>query len=288
MFARVVEFDTDHLRCLLATEAWQAASQLFLCNQAHSEIARVMSASPENPAGRFWGVLTADGPTVCGFFGQSRVACIAPGSAREAASLRKVALGPEQGFRIVIGPHAVALGFLDSIRDRVTVDLERSQAFLAIEDRRCLGPGIDSRPADARDVEWLVEASITLNEEDLGVPRRSVDRVLLERRVRERASRGTSWIVDVDGKPACKLEIGSDGPAGALIEGVFTTASYRGQGLARRLVADVAGRLLRTRRRVGLHVGRDNAAARVAYEAAGLREVDNLLLALVHWPRPKA
>lgn len=285
MFARAMELDTRHLSQLIAEAAWQRPAQIFIANQAHAEITRVDRGDGEVPAGRFWARMTADGPTFTAWFGNNRVACIGPGNAEHAAALRRVALGSERGFRIMIGPREETQSFLAAIRDRVRVDFERSQAFLVVEDARLLGSGLHARTATPADVEWLVDASLSLNEEDLHLARHKVDRTLLTRRVYERSMAGASWIADEDGHPVCKLEVGSTGPAGALIEGVYTEAAHRGRGLARRLVATVAAELLATSKKVGLHVGRDNVAARAAYHAAGFREVDDLWIALLNWDR---
>lgn len=283
MFARVDELDVAALHELAAGAAWRRPSQLFLRNQALAEIQRVQGVAGGAPAGRFWGTISAEGPRFGSFFGTTRVVCIGPGDADDGASLRRIAVGPERGFRIVIGPREPTTGFLDSVRSRLQITMERSQPFLIADDRSTLGQGIAARPGAVGDVDWLVEASIHLNEEDLEIPARSVDRALLEQRVRERIQQGSTWIVERNGRAACKLEIGNDGPAGALIEGVYTALSFRGQGLARRLCAEVANRILHTRCRVGLHVGRENEAAQRAYRAAGFREVEDLVLALVNW-----
>lgn len=284
MFAQTQLFGADDLRQVLERGLWSSASQLFLKNQAHAEIERVEGRSRARaPAGRFWGLMTADGPSFGGFFGGTRVLCLGPGSREDGASLRRVAVGAERGFRIVIGSRDPVQGFLDALGDRVEVEMKRSQPFLAVGDVGALGEGTVVRPGSAADIAWLTHASIRLNEEDLGISPRSVDKGLLERRIRERIQQASTWIVEREGRAVCKLEIGNDGPAGSLIEGVYTEDAVRGHGLARRLCAEIARRQLQHRPWVGLHVGRENDFAMRAYLAAGFVEIEDLTLALIHW-----
>ncbi|HMQ22673.1 MAG TPA: hypothetical protein PKE00_09305, partial [Planctomycetota bacterium] len=160
-----MELDACHLSQLLEEADWRRPAHIFIANQAHAEIARVERGYGEAPSGRFWGRMTAHGPTMTAWFGDNRVACIGPGNPEHADALRRVALGSERGFRILIGPREVTQSFLSAIRDRVRVDFERSQAFLVVEDALVLGPGLHARTATPADVEWFVDASLSLNEE---------------------------------------------------------------------------------------------------------------------------
>jgi len=149
--------------------------------------------------------------------------------------------------------------------------------------RQATGPEVPFRAAGESDIEWLTEASLQLNEEDLGIPAHTVDQRRLRSRIEQRLGEGCTFIVDSGGRPASKLEVGSEGPAGALIEGVFTEPRFRGCGLARGLVAAVSRRLLARWPRVGLHVGRGNIPALRAYHASGFEEVADLRLSLIAW-----
>lgn len=283
MFSQVRQFGSDDLEQVLEAKLWHAPSQLFLRNQASVEVERVRSAIMRAPSGRFWGSMTREGPDFGAFFGVTRVACLGPGTREHGAKLRRVTLGAERGFRILIGSSQPALGLLEALGDRIQIEMQRSQPFLVVEDAAALGEGIEIRPGLERDLAWLMDASVRLNEEDLGIPARSVDRRVLERRVRDRIRQASTWIVEDAGKAVCKLEIGNDGPAGSLIEGVFTEEAVRGRGFARKLCAEVARRQLQRRCRVGLHVSRANDRAFRAYRAAGFREVEDLVLALIAW-----
>jgi predicted GNAT family acetyltransferase len=76
-----------------------------------------------------------------------------------------------------------------------------------------------------------------------------------------------------------KLDLGSRGPGGCVVEGVFTMPQWRGRGLAAGLVASVAAQ--RPESLVCLHVGVANFAARAAYERAGMSEQGRCRLLLL-------
>ena len=76
------------------------------------------------------------------------------------------------------------------------------------------------------------------------------------------------------------LDIGSKGPAGVVIEGVYTWPELRSRGLASALVAAVAKEVLADFPLVCLHVAESNAPARRSYEKCGMVEVDACQLML--------
>ncbi|MCC6784639.1 MAG: GNAT family N-acetyltransferase [Planctomycetes bacterium] len=127
------------------------------------------------------------------------------------------------------------------------------------------------RIAERADVDALCEAALALNEADLHVPRERVHRGWLEKSVRRRLREGRTWVIGPVGHPTAKLDVGSRGRAGVVLEGVFTVAEERGRGLATALVLGVARSLIEEHGVVCLHVDAENAAARRAYARAGMR-----------------
>ncbi len=284
---RVAELSVDQLVDLAESAPLGRPAHLYLRNKMLAEIERIERGA-RRAAGRFYAVFTAGGPQMIAFFSSVRVLVLgpasdAPGAAASAAALRSLATRTERGFRIVIGPDAAVSAFLDALPAKVRIDLSRSQPFLRVARADKLGSGRPARIATPYDSQWLLHASLMLNEEDLAIPAASVDRGLLRARVDERIAAGCTWITEVHGKPAAKLDVGDEGPAGALIEGVYTEPKLRGGGLARGLVAEVSRGLLDRWPCVGLHVSRANTPAVRAYLAAGFEEVENLRLALVSW-----
>jgi ribosomal protein S18 acetylase RimI-like enzyme len=208
------------------------------------------------------------------------VALTEPGVSPEALG-RVLFDGPD--WRIALGPEP-ALARV-ARRDVTPPIVFREQLYYAVEERQAVealaGLPTEVRPADRRDVDALVRAALDLNEADLHVAPWRVNRAWLRDSVRERVEEGRTFVVGPIGRPQVKLDLGSVGPAGAMIEGVYTFPAARGQGLAAALVARVASaEFERGRPLVCLHVDARNASARRAYEKAGLRVVDTCWLLL--------
>ena len=85
-------------------------------------------------------------------------------------------------------------------------------------------------------------------------------------------------MIGAPGDLTCKLDIGSRGPYGVVVEGVYTFPEVRGRGLASGLVATVAARA--DAPLVCLHVAADNLPAVRAYRSAGMAELGDCHLLL--------
>ena len=180
----------------------------------------------------------------------------------------------DSGFRwrIVLGPHPV----VEALRRRGATPplVHRTQIYYRVE------PGAvrldrvrdDVRPAQRQDIQALVAATIDLNETDLGVEAWRVSKGWVKKNVKLRIRERTTLVIGPAGAPEAKLDIGSKGPAGLILEGVYTLSASRRQGHAAALVATVAHRAGEECPIVCLHVAADNHAARKAYENAGMRE----------------
>jgi GNAT superfamily N-acetyltransferase len=136
----------------------------------------------------------------------------------------------------------------------------------------------DVRVAQRVDRDRLVQATLALNASDLNVDPARVDRRWLRDTIDERIASATTRGIGPPGGLLCKLDFGSDGPGGCVIEGVFTFPEHRGKGLATGLVATC---LHQAGGRMCLHVGKHNRPARAAYEAAGMVESGNCRLLLL-------
>lgn len=139
----------------------------------------------------------------------------------------------------------------------------------------------DVRRPVRSDQERLMIAGLELNAVDLHVDPRRVDRGWLKRTVKQRIAEGTTRVLGAVGDLQCKLDFGSEGPAGLVVEGVFTFPEARGRGLATALVASVAAEFRGRVPRVCLHVAAGNAPARAAYERAGMRPAERCQLMLL-------
>jgi GNAT superfamily N-acetyltransferase len=201
-----------------------------------------------------------------------------PVSAPVAARLADEIAARGRPWRIAMGPAAV----IDALRERLPVAplTCRDQVYYEGDAASAAAPHVrdDVRAAQRADRDRLVQATLALNASDLNVDPMRVDRRWLRDTIDERIAEGATRVIGPPGGVCCKLDIGSEGPGGSVIEGVFTFPAERGKGLATGLVATC----LRTLRgRVCLHVGKHNRAARAAYEAAGMREVGACRLLLL-------
>ncbi|MCA8967120.1 MAG: GNAT family N-acetyltransferase [Planctomycetes bacterium] len=134
------------------------------------------------------------------------------------------------------------------------------------------------RPAQRGDRDRLAQATLLLNQSDLNIDPRRVDRRWLRDTIDERIADGSTRVLGDVGAFSGKLDFGSEGPAGQVIEGVFTFPQVRGQGTAGRLVASC---IAAAGQPVCLHVGEHNQPARRAYERAGMTAVDRCRLLLI-------
>ncbi|MBX3464081.1 MAG: GNAT family N-acetyltransferase [Planctomycetes bacterium] len=183
-----------------------------------------------------------------------------------------------RSWRLAMGPTALVealrqrtLGKPLLLRDQVYY---RGDAATAAAD--CVRR--DARRAQRADRDRLVQATLQLNASDLNIPPAQVDRRWLRDTIDGRIAEGTTWVLGATGAVQCKLDIGSEGPGGSVIEGVFTFPPHRGHGLATALVATC---LAAAPGPVFLHVGRHNAPARAAYARAGMHEVGTCRLLLL-------
>ena len=175
-------------------------------------------------------------------------------------------------WRIALAPETLIAALAK--RDPRPPIVRRTQVHYGCKRGELAEPGSSAarvRLAVRADVDALCEAALDLNESDLHVPRERVHRAWLEKSVRRRMREGRTYVLGPIGRPNCKLDVGSRGRAGAVLEGVFTLPSERRKGLATALVLGVAELLLRDLDLVCLHVDAANAAARAAYERAGMR-----------------
>lgn len=182
-------------------------------------------------------------------------------------------------WRIAMGPGSV----VDALRERCPSRplLHRDQVYYECAPSAATRSiqRDDVRAAERADRDRLVQATLALNQSDLNIDPARVDRRWLRDAIDERIADGTTRVLGPLGGVECKLDFGSDGPGGLVVEGVFTFGHARGRGLAAALVATCIARA--ASHRVCLHVGQHNAPARAAYEHAGMVAVDRCRLLLV-------
>jgi GNAT superfamily N-acetyltransferase len=273
----------EDLDLALLTACLQSDSQIYLKNRIVEERARTAAGQGELAEGDFFGVFSSHGLELLAWFDRGGALVLSAGDPDAVMPLRKLCLHTYRGLRVLIGSGGPVRRLSELIGKRAERPLFRSQPFLLVDSKESLGESCEVRLAQPEDMTWLLEANLKLNDEDLGVDPNRVDRVLLEARILGRMDKQCTWVHEAGGRPLSKLDIGSRGPYGVLIEGVFTEHASRGVGHAKRLVAGVSDMLLDNYPRVGLHVGRNNEPAIRAYATAGFREIEDFWLVRLEW-----
>lgn len=181
-------------------------------------------------------------------------------------------------WRLAMGPTPV----IEALRERVPAPalLCRDQIYYVGHAGTAARDLVraEMRQAQRGDRDRLVQATLLLNASDLNIDPARVDRRWLRDTIDERIAEGSTRVLGPVGAPACKLDIGSEGPGGSVLEGVFTFPEERGKGLAAAIVASC---LAAARGAVSLHVGQHNRPARSAYERAGMHEQGRCRLLLL-------
>lgn len=221
-----------------------------------------------NPDGEFLALLQCDQLRGLCWFGSRGNLVIVADEELPAAATAAAIQASRIPWRIAMGPGR----FVDALLPHLTVEplLHRDQAWYAMRPQDAGSVRADVRLAQRADREALMSATLQLNESDLRIDPRRVDRRWLRDSVLARIANGSTHVVGPVGALHAKLDIGSAGAGGCVIEGVFTVPHWRGRGLAAALVASVAA--VRQEPIVCLHVGVDNAPARAAYRSAGMAE----------------
>jgi hypothetical protein len=179
-------------------------------------------------------------------------------------------------WRLAMGPTAV----IDALAQRLPVAplVCRDQIYYRGAAATASTPHPEVRSAQRADRDRLMQATLLLNQADLQIDPARVDRRWLRDTIDERTAAGGTHVIGPVGGPWCKLDVGSDGPGGQVIEGVFTFPEHRGKGLAAGLVAAC---LRRAPAGAILHVGQHNRPARAAYEHAGMATAGRCRLLLL-------
>ncbi len=189
------------------------------------------------------------------------------------------------GWRVLVGDMTIG----EAIVNDTGAGLFRRRPYareqrLMVADRRVPAPQWTGlRRAQASDVEPLTEFACGLHVEDqMGPPLSRSGRSSVRQRVMSSVRRGSSWVVDEDGRVVAKIDVSIESRRrGAQLAGVYVDRRWRGRGVARRAIADLTGRLLDAGLpAVTLHVRADNGAAIHAYEAAGFVQRRRWVLAL--------
>jgi GNAT superfamily N-acetyltransferase len=129
------------------------------------------------------------------------------------------------------------------------------------------------RPAELGDLELLVRTSAAAYLEEAGIDAYARDPALFEWRTRTQIEEGRSWLWEKEGKILFKAEASAWTQHAVQLQQVWVEPELRGQGYAKRGLADLCRFLLETTPAVCLFVRPENAVAIRLYDSTGMRRV---------------
>lgn len=131
------------------------------------------------------------------------------------------------------------------------------------------------RKASLKDLALVVDATLRMHEEEIGVPNTDRDVDSLIRSTYQKLQEGRIWICEGvhAGQLDFKASISLPTDAVAQIEGVWTNPERRGKGVARRCLHSMCGELEQTYPMLSLTVGAANEHAIRLYRALGFEEI---------------
>jgi predicted GNAT family acetyltransferase len=130
-------------------------------------------------------------------------------------------------------------------------------------------PGL--RRATLEDLNLIMPVQAELASHESGVNPMENDPQGFEARCRRRIELGRTWVLVKDDQLIFKVEVVSDTPDLAYLEGIWVNPTMRGKNYGVRCLSDVCYRLLRDKTSVCLLVNVDNDAAQAVYKRAGFR-----------------
>ena len=130
-------------------------------------------------------------------------------------------------------------------------------------------PGL--RPATLRDLELLLPIHAQMAFKESGVNPLEKDASGFRDRYASRIRKNRTWIRVESGKPIFKVEIVSETPRVAYLEGIWTDPDHRSKGQGTDCLLQLSRRLLSTSQAICVFVNEENKSARRFYERAGFK-----------------
>ena len=190
-------------------------------------------------------------------------------SGRGTARFAEVADGEP---RMIVGEERAVAELWEALRHRLPTPLDDRPGQPVYVLSEPPGPGgSELRAATLDDLDVLVTASAEAYAEEVGVDAYERDPALFEWRTRAQVEQGRSWIWRRDGQILFKAEASAWTPKVVQLQQVWVEPALRGQGHARRALADLCRLLLADTPTVCLFVRPENEPAIRLYEAVGMR-----------------
>jgi predicted GNAT family acetyltransferase len=130
-------------------------------------------------------------------------------------------------------------------------------------------PNSGVRPAAVDDLEALAVAAASMHREEMGVDPYEGEPMGWRNRMATFIERGWSWVWMDSGQVIFKVELSAWTPDVVQLQGVYTSPSHRGRGIATAGLAGVCARLLADVPRCALYVNHYNTVALRLYARLG-------------------
>lgn len=178
-------------------------------------------------------------------------------------------------LRTVLGPEDVTEAVWDGCHGRQTRAIRAySQVLLSLRSRDLRYWGEPALlPATAQELPMLLEASLQMYVEELGMTPSPDELEALRASTAAKVDAGRTWCIQepLRGELVFKASISASSTHGSQIEGVWTAPAWRGRGIARRALSELCRQLLLSAPLVTLYTARSNEAALRLYRRVGFR-----------------
>jgi hypothetical protein len=171
---------------------------------------------------------------------------------------------------VILGPRAQVESFWEHFarHGRETRRVRDYRWYICHQPRLAL-KHLQLRQASLAELSAVAEAQADMAYEESGTDPRLVDREGFSQRVAERIKRGRVWVKTEGEKLVFKVDILSNPPGAAYLEGIWTHPGCRNQGIAKSCLTELAHRLLRQRQAICLMAEPHKRDALRVYEEVG-------------------
>ncbi len=264
-------------------------------------LSNLRTAGMDDRGGPFDGIYAAawDGDEIVGVVCHYRRGNLAINAPSDAVSLAAAVLDatgrPMLG---AVGPEAQVDAVTEALAipsDPRTVQCDEREILYRLELDRLRCPptlrdgSVVGRLLEERDVPTVIEWTVRYRVESVGDPEDDALWDKVRESIPHAVGRGDVWVLEHDGQRVAKTAFNARLPDAVQIGGVFTPSALRSRGHGRAAVASH----LRWARDQGvdtaiLFAGRDNPAARRAYEAIGFEAIGRYRVLILHPPGVRA